>query len=301
MVVLYVEWMPVDAVLYAGILSLPPTAGVAGYDVYQFYKKHHAIQRFIQAASPLEELLPPAKDTLEMDYQEAIAMLMESQRKKQSEADAKRTDMLEYYTMWVHQIKTPIAALRLLLQSDSGTQTDELLDQVFQIEQYVEMVLSYQRLESATNDLVIREYDLDKILRQSIRKHARLFIRKKIKLQYEETHAQVLTDEKWLGFVIDQILGNAIKYTNHGSISLSFDEERRVLTIQDTGIGISAEDLPRVFENGYTGYNGRTNRKSTGIGLYLCKRIIRMLSHTIAIESTQGIGTSVEITIPARE
>ena len=154
------------------------------------------------------------------------------------------------------------------------------------------MVLSYIRLGSNENDFVIKEYDLDNIVRQAIRKYAPLFIRKKINLDFQPTNYKVLTDEKWLVFVIEQLLSNAIKYTNKGKISI-YPLEDKKLVIEDTGIGISKEDIPRIFDKGFTGYNGRTDKKATGLGLYLCKNILDKLSHKISIESEVGVKTKV--------
>ena len=219
-----------------------------------------------------------------------------------SDVDGKLSDMMDYYTMWVHQIKTPIAAMRLLLQSEETSNSEELLDQLFKIEQYVGMVLQYLRVESMSGDLLLSRYELDDIVKQAIKKHTKSFIRKKITLHYEEIHKKVLTDEKWLVFVIEQLISNALKYTNSGSISIYLDKELPdTLVIEDTGIGICPEDLPRVCEKGYTGYNGRADKKSTGIGLYLCKRILNKLSHTMTITSEVSTGTKVYINLAMKE
>ena len=130
-------------------------------------------------------------------------------------------------------------------------------------------------------------------MREAIHKYARLFVRKKIKMELSSIDTQVLTDEKWLEFVIEQILSNAIKYTAGGTISVYLKE--------DTGIGIAPEDLPRIFEKGYTGYNGHADKRSTGIGLYLCRKIMRKLSHEITIESEIGVGTKVHLEMRSRD
>jgi len=186
--------------------------------------------------------------------------------------------------------------MRLLLQSEQSETNSELLEQLFKIEQYVEMALQYLRLENISSDLVLKEHSLDTIVKQAVRKYSNSFIRKKIKLNYAELNHNVLTDEKWLVFVIEQILSNALKYTDSGEISIYMDDEMPdTLVIEDTGIGIAEEDLPRVFERGFTGYTGRIDKKATGIGLFLCKQILDRLSHTITIESQVGEGTKVKI------
>lgn len=236
--------------------------------------------------------LPTPKNLIEEDYTNLIANINKDYKDYISKSDIAKTDMLDYYTMWVHQIKTPISAMKLLIQTSDSEISGDLSSELFKIEQYVEMVLSYIRLDSSENDFVIKEYDLDDIIRQAIRKYAPLFIRKKIALDFQNTNCKVLTDEKWLVFVIEQLLSNAIKYTNKGKISIYLLEDKK-LVIEDTGIGIAEEDIPRIFEKGFTGYNGRTDKKATGLGLYLCKKIMTKLSHGISIESEVGVKTKV--------
>ncbi len=223
---------------------------------------------------------------------EACPVLHEEKCRIASQADSQRSDMEDYYTLWAHQIKTPIAAMRLLLQTQEHGGSEELSLELFKIEQYVEMALQYLRSDSETTDYVLSEYDLDEIVRQAVRKYARMFIRKKLTLDFRETKLRVLTDEKWLVFVLEQLLSNAIKYTAPGG-RISIYGAGEALVVEDNGMGIREEDLPRVFEKGFTGYNGRIDKKSTGIGLYLCKRILTRLGHTIVIQSKAGERTSV--------
>lgn len=257
-----------------------------------YYKKHIQLYKLQNEISiSLENLLSP-KTLMEEDYTNLILTLNKEYKTYISKSDIAKSDMIDYYTMWVHQIKTPISAMKLLIQTSESEISSDLSSELFKIEQYVEMVLSYIRLGSNENDFVIKEYDLDNIVRQAIKKYAPLFIRKKINLDFQPTTYKVLTDEKWLVFVIEQLLSNAIKYTNKGKISI-YPLENKKLVIEDTGIGISKEDIPRIFDKGFTGYNGRTDKKATGLGLYLCKNILDKLSHKISIESEVGVKTKV--------
>ena len=257
-----------------------------------YYKKHIQLYKLQNEISiSLENLLSP-KTLMEEDYTNLILTLNKEYKTYISKSDIAKSDMIDYYTMWVHQIKTPISAMKLLIQTSESEISSDLSSELFKIEQYVEMVLSYIRLGSNENDFVIKEYDLDNIVRQAIRKYAPLFIRKKINLDFQPTTYKVLTDEKWLVFVIEQLLSNAIKYTNKGKISI-YPLEDKKLVIEDTGIGISQEDITRIFDKGFTGYNGRTDKKATGLGLYLCKNILDKLSHKISIESEVGVKTKV--------
>ena len=196
----------------------------------------------------------------------------------------------------------------MLLAEEEDERSQEMWEELFSIEQYVEMALQFSRLSAKSTDFVIGEVSLDKVVREAIHKYARMFVRKKIKLELTSIDTQVLTDEKWLEFVIEQILSNAIKYTAGGTISIYqkitvTDEKKEVkeLIIEDTGIGIAPEDLPRIFEKGYTGYNGHADKRSTGIGLYLCRKIMRKLSHEITIESEIGVGTKVHLEMRSRD
>lgn len=160
------------------------------------------------------------------------------------------------------------------------------------------MVLGYLKIEDRSSDLVFQHYLLSDLVKQAIRKYANQFIRKNIKLELAPMEVTVLTDEKWLVFVLEQLLSNALKYTNQGTISIYLDPHQpKTLIIQDSGIGIASEDLPRIFERGYTGYNGRMDKKATGIGLYLCQKILAKLSHQIKITSQINLGTKVMINL----
>lgn len=170
-------------------------------------------------------------------------------------------------------------------------------DELFRIEEYVSMALQYQRVSSTENDFVLEKVSVDGVIRDTIKKYAKIMIRRHIGINYSGTGQEIYTDGKWLAFMLEQILSNAIKYTPHGVVTIETAEEkdRFFITIKDTGIGIKAEDLPRVFEKGYTGYNGHADKKATGIGLYLCRQMADKLGHTIRMESEIGKGTKVWI------
>lgn len=276
--------IPLESILYASLLALAFLLIIAIIHFINFYNHHMALTKLKNNIALSDYMLPQSINMIEKDYQELIKEIDKSRTEIINEKNKSYSDMIDYYTIWAHQIKTPIAAMRLILQSNKSETSDELLEQLFKIEEYVEMVLQYLRLENMNSDLMFREYSLDNIIKQSVKKYSKLFIRKKIKLNYDALNCHVLTDEKWIVFAIEQILSNSLKYTNSGEISIYMDEKLPdTLVIEDTGIGIEEEDLPRVFEKGFTGYNGRTDKKSTGIGLYLSKQIIDKLFHTIYI------------------
>lgn len=178
--------LPVEAVLYATALSIVAVSLFGIIRFYIYYKRQQKLQWLKQTITLSELEFPQPQDKIEEDYQEIIRILSERYTKMLSDVDVKLSDMIDYYTMWVHQIKTPIAAMRLLLQSEEMSMSEELQDQLFKIEQYVGMVLQYLRVESMSGDMLLSRYDLDDIVKQAIKKHAKSFIRKKITLHYEE-------------------------------------------------------------------------------------------------------------------
>lgn len=288
--------LPLGAVLYPLALCLLVALIFVIRDFNRIRKTHKDLEKIKKLTVYGMEFLPEAKNEIEKDYGDVANILFEENKQIHLKMEERYNEMIDYYTMWAHQIKTPIAAMRLNLQNEDSDFSRRLTEDLQRIEQYVEMVLCYLRLDSNSSDYVIREYDIDGIVRQGIKKFASQFIRKKIKLDYRPSDLKVVTDEKWLLFVIEQVLSNSLKYTKQGSISV-FVNDNQELCIKDTGIGIAPEDLPRIFENGYTGYNGRNDKKASGIGLYLCKRICKNLGHEITASSALGEGTTIKINL----
>lgn len=234
---------------------------------FRLIERHRRLEFLEKDKGPYGESLPKAADLCEADYQKLLKKEEQEWRDRQKVWDDTMSDMEDYYAAWVHQIKAPIAVMQVLLQQEDTEQSRELKAELFRVEQYAEMALSYVRLNDRGGgfDLVAAEYALDPVIRKAIRKYAGQFIRKKIQVVYQGTDEVVLTDEKWLSFIVEQILSNAVK------------------------------DIPRIFEKGYTGENGRLGKKSTGIGLYLSQMAAKKLGHTISVESIPGEGSSFKI------
>ena len=286
--------LPGEAIAYLLCLCCIGTSFWAVLSFVRFWRKHKILRKMEEAIFVTADDLPETTTLIEEDYQHLIQRLVRENRQRQAAADSMLEDLTSYYTLWVHQIKTPIAAMDLLLQAGPDRAT-EMEIELQKIAQYVDMVLQYLRLDSTAKDLVLQRCQLDAVVRQTVRKYAKLFILKKIQLVFQETKWEVLSDEKWLCFLLEQLLSNALKYTPEGGkISIFLDGETN-LVIADTGIGIAPEDLPRVFEKGFTGNNGRMDKKATGIGLYLCRRVTNLLGHTISIASEPGVGTQVRL------
>ena len=288
--------LPAEAVLYPAALCVLLGIGVLLLDFFRVQRRHMVLRDLKE----IDAELPEVRDIEAEDYREIVRLLREANREARTRSETDMAAMVDYYTLWVHQIKTPIAAMRLRLQDEDSELSRALLSDLGRIERYVSMVLTYLRLENGATDYVIKETDLDSVIRPVLRQFAGEFISRKLKLDYTPAERKVLTDGKWLSFVVEQVLSNALKYTPSGSVSI-FMEEPAALVIRDTGIGIPPEDLPRVFERNYTGLAGRADTRASGIGLSLCKSVCDRLGHTISIESTPGEGTSVRIDLSARK
>ena len=306
--VLYLYGVRADALGYAVFLSLATFIVLGLFDLWRYQARIKTIGEAFRNMPYELGSLPAPLDIPEEKYQEEVRMLGERLVLQENDSRRSRQEMLDFYSLWAHQIKTPLAAMNLLLQSEEAREDkdakifQEMRMELFKTGQYVDMVLSYLRAEDMSSDLLLKEYSLDEIVRQAVRKYSGMFILKKIRLEYEPCKEIVLTDEKWLLFVLEQLLSNALKYTEKGFIRIRMEQgSPAVLLIEDSGIGIQAEDLPRVFEKGFTGYNGRQDKKSTGIGLYLCRMICEKLNHTVTITSDPGKGTAVRLDLTRKE
>ncbi|HEM3456956.1 TPA: sensor histidine kinase [Streptococcus suis] len=232
-----------------------------------------------------ERLLQEKVEWLEVQNKQ----ILEKQRQEQTELD-------DYYTLWAHQMKTPIAASQLLVKEvDSSPVRHQLESELFKIEQYTGLVLNYLRLQSFHDDLVIESVNLDELVRNLVRKYSLFFIQVNTSLNLGQLDRIVKTDKRWLGLLIEQILSNALKYCQEGTISIFLDGDE--LVIRDTGIGIAESDLERVFERGFSGFNGRRTQQSSGLGLYLSRKIAAELGYSLKLKSKVGRGTEVRIGI----
>lgn len=291
---LLVFWLcrlPVSIVFYPALVCLFLALVFAIWDVCKCYKRYQTLLILCkQPSSCVERLLPEPSSEQEACYQSLIRALIQAEEQNSLDAREQYEDLMEYFTLWAHQIKTPLSAMSLSLQQEDSPLSRKLMGNVKATQRYVQMVLLYVKLKEGSLDYVIIRQSLDRILKNCIRHFAGEFIDRKLKLVYTPTELTVLTDEKWLGFVIEQLLSNALKYTPKGEVRI-YRTGKCTLCIEDTGLGISPEDLPRIFEKGYTGQAGRQFLSASGIGLYLCKRITQSLGHSIWVESTVGQGS----------
>ena len=297
--IFYLYNLPFEALFYSGLLCFV-AALIASIIDFNNYRKSYIYLKYLESniLNSMEDL-PKSLDIRVEYYQKIIERLHNEVEKLKIEDNKKMEGLVDYYSMWIHQIKTPIAAINFLLDNEE-IDVKAFRQELFKIERYVEMVLTYIRLGSETSDYVITSINLDEVVRENIKKYATLFINKKIKLNYVSHETYVISDKKWLGFAFEQLLSNAIKYTKSGGeISINISESK--LIIEDNGIGIYEEDLPRIFEQSFTGLNGRYEKKSSGLGLYLCKKTLDKLQHKIEITSEVNKGTKVIVSFPKKD
>ncbi|MDR1605652.1 MAG: sensor histidine kinase [Streptococcaceae bacterium] len=232
----------------------------------------------------------PDHSQIGQDYQ-AIIHDLDKTRQEKFEALANfDKDLLDLTKLWTHQMKVPLAALDLMVQTDRLTVSD-VQSQLLELDNYLNILLSYLRLQHTATDFRFETFDVADIMRRIVKKYANQFILKNLSVKIIGSW-RITSDQKWLTVALEQIINNAVKYTKTGSVTVTFDTN---IVITDTGIGILPEDIPRLFEHGFTGYNGRRNQKSTGLGLYLTKDILSQLNFEIAISSQLDHGTAVTI------
>lgn len=231
---------------------------------------------------------------VELYLQERMQQLEQEKAEVVKEQRLFYQHLQDYYTLWAHQMKVPLAASQLLVEDmEQGQYKNLLTQELFKIQQYTDLVLNYLRLQSFHDDLVLQEEDLSDLVHASVRKFSLFFIHDQISLNLGDISARLVTDKKWFGLLLEQFLSNAVKYSKGTSLSIYLDGND--LVIADKGIGISQTDLERVFERGFSGYNGRLTQQSSGLGLYLAKQISDGLGIGISLTSQVGQGTEVRL------
>lgn len=293
-VVLFLSGLPAEPVRYAALLCAVGGVICALPGYLQYRRRYRAAELALQGLPEAVDRLRAPSGAVEEAYDAALRRLCAMLAKSETDRQRQRIENADYFTMWIHQIKTPIAAMQLILREQDDARSRELLAELFRIDQYAEMALTYARLESPTTDLVLRRCAVEPIVRSVVRQYAGQFVRRHVALRCEIEPVCALTDEKWLAFILGQLLSNAVKYTENGTVTVRVTKEL-VLSVSDTGIGIAPEDLPRIFEKGFTGYNGRAGRKSTGLGMYLSRCAAEKLGHRISVQSAPGQGTTVSV------
>ena len=232
------------------------------------------------------------------DVKDDNERLLNENKNLKSEMLNQKDDLNAYFLMWLHQIKTPMTVSKLLLEKPDETTNTKLKMQLMYIEQYINMAMNYLKMIDHSTDMDITQVNLDDIIKNLLKKYSLLFIHNHISLEYQSNLAYVISDSQWLTILIEQILSNALKYTENGKIAIQYLEDKHALEIRDTGIGIRSEDIPKIFDRGYSGFNGRMNEKSSGLGLYLARKISERLNIQIEVESKLSQGSIFRLVFP---
>lgn len=236
---------------------------------------------------------------------EIISQATKSMKDDISESIRNSNDYKEYIELWVHEIKTPIATCKLLIENNDNEVTESIGEEVTKVEDYIEQVLFYARSNAVEKDYLIKEINLKKSINAVIRKNANTLIEKRVKVDIRNVDKIVSCDSKWIEFILGQIVSNSIKYMDKKESVLKIYSENMgndvLLKICDNGIGMDERSVIKAFEKGYTGENGRRFGKSTGMGLYLCKKLCEKLGLGINIKSNENEGTEVTILLPIND
>lgn len=282
-----------DALLFAGTF-------LAAWSIWDFSRWWNRRRQLLQVKArgiltgeQAQRL--PVDTTQEALLQEILEQEVKRRLDQQLADQEDRRLLVEDFSLWLHQIKTPVAAMDLLLQT-GDPEPRQLTNQLFKISEYLEMMLNYIRANLDQQDLVFQKTPVAPLVKETVKKYAAFFAQQELSLELGSLAGEVVTDPKWARFILEQLLSNAIKYTHSGKITISFTENR--LQITDTGSGIRPEDLPRIFEKGYTGYNGRTHQRASGLGLYLSLQMAERIGCRITAVSEVGSGTTMTVTFP---
>lgn len=293
------------AIVFISILNL---IGVFSCYIYDYFNRKKYYDNLFKNLDGLDKKYFIAEILESGDFIESniiYSVLEECTKSMKDEvADLKRNinDYKEYIEIWVHEIKTPIASARLILENDEGYINKSVLEEIEKVEGFIEQVLFYARSSTVERDYIIKKIPLKNSINSVIRKNANILIEKRVKIQLEDIEKKVYCDSKWIEFILQQIISNSVKYMDKDEKYIKIrcleKDKNIILKILDNGIGISEKSIEKVFEKGYTGENGRKYNNSTGMGLYLCKKLCLKLGLGISIKSKLGVGTEVTIVFP---
>lgn len=295
-IIFFLGNLPLTLYLYSMELAVFFFALYLTIQSIRYSKRYKAIRQIGAAQSIKIGDVTAGTDPADKIYIDKIGQLQQDIRSLTNLHAERQAEQLDYFTLWLHQIKTPLSAISLLNQSNVTAESKKISQEILRLEDYTHMALNYVKLEETGPEMDLSEVDLDAVIRKAVKKYSILFIYKEIKLDYEPVGMTALSDGMWLQTLLEQLLSNSLKYSASGTISIYMDPDKdKTLVIEDTGAGIRPEDLPKIFNKGYSGLNGRLHEKSTGLGLFLSRKICRRLGHELGIESELGKGTRVTI------
>lgn len=250
----------------------------------------------------ITEILQKPRSAEKLAYYRILKRASKSMLENVTDIKEKQKDYKEYIESWVHEIKIPITSAKLLCENNKSDITNKIDEDIEEVNNYVEQALFYARMDQVSNDFMIREISLNEVIKNVLARNKKIMIQNNMKVELKDVNIKCYTDEKWLEFILNQIITNSIKYRNDNNAVIKItgiqNKENIILKIKDNGIGIKKSEIDRIFDKGFTGTNGRNQTKSTGIGLYLCKRLCEGIGMEIDANSKENEYTEIVIIIP---
>ena len=303
----YINAMQIDKNIFVVIVTISCTFFIIGF-VTNYMKKNRNIKKIEKIMDGLKEkyliseIIEKPKREEDLAYYKILKRVNKSMIENVTEVRNIQKEYKEYIESWVHEIKIPITSSKLLCENNKSELTNKIDEEIEEINNYVEQVLFYARLDKVSNDFMIRKVNLSDIIRNVLSRNKKIMIQNNMKVNVNLNNITCYTDEKWLEFILNQIMINSIKYKKQGNptviIEAKENKENVILKIKDNGIGIKKSEIERIFDKGFTGTNGRNQKKSTGIGLYLCKRLCEEIGMDLQAESVENEYTQMIIIIP---
>lgn len=306
-IILYMNAMQIDVDVIYFIVIISIVFFIIGFSI-NYYKKNKYIKNIENIIDELEEkyliseIIEKPRMQENLAYYRILKKANKSMLENVTSVRKAQKDYKEYIESWVHEIKIPITSIKLLCENNKSEITSKIDEEVEEINNFVEQVLFYARLDQVSNDFMIKEIKLSEVIKNVLARNKKIMIQNGMKVETKNIELTAYTDEKWLEFILNQIIINSIKYRKENNpeviIELEENKENVRMAIKDNGIGIKQSEIDRIFDKGFTGTNGRNQKKSTGIGLYLCKRLCGELGMAIDAESVDNQYTKISITIP---
>lgn len=306
-VIFYGEAMQINNNFIIVIITISFAFETIGF-VVNYIRKNRYINEINSIIDGLEEkyliseVIEKPKREEDFAYYKILKRTNKSMLENVTKVKTTQKDYKDYIESWVHEIKIPITSVKLICENNKSEITNKIDEEVEKINNYVEQALFYARLDQVSNDFMIRKINLAEVVRNVLARNKKIMIQNNIKVEVKDVTVDVFSDEKWLEFILNQIIINSIKYKKEQNATISIsgieNKENVHLKIKDNGIGIKESEINRIFDKGFTGTNGRNQKKSTGIGLYLCKRLCEELDMNLTAKSKEKEYTEITMIIP---
>ena len=289
-------------VIFITLTFFVPSFLISYYKTSKYLKNIETIMDKLPEKYLITEIWQKPRGAEKLAYYKILKRANKSMLENVTDIKEKQKDYKEYIESWVHEIKIPITSAKLLCENNKTVITNKIDEDIEEVNNYVEQALFYARMDQVSNDFMIREISLNEVIKNVLARNKKIMIQNNMKVELKDVNIKCYTDEKWLEFILNQIITNSIKYRNDNNAVVKItgiqNKENIILKIKDNGIGIKKSEIDRIFDKGFTGTNGRNQTKSTGIGLYLCKRLCEGIGMEIDANSKENEYTEIVIIIP---